>query len=85
VFDAGMPAADIQAKVNQILAIQEHNEMGLERYAFLLKPGAYQLVAKLGTTRRSPGWAARRTTPRSPARSPWARSRTRTGRPASRR
>jgi hypothetical protein len=48
VFDPATPAAEIQAKFDAILAIQEHNEMGLERYAFLLKPGAYDLVAKIG-------------------------------------
>ena len=48
VFDPATPAADIQAKFDAILAIQEHNEMGLERYAFLLKPGAYDLKAKIG-------------------------------------
>ena len=48
VFDPATPAADIQAKFDAILAVQEHNEMGLERYAFLLKPGAYNLKAKIG-------------------------------------
>jgi hypothetical protein len=48
VFGPSTPAADIQAKFDAILAIQEHNEMGLERYAFLLKPGAYDLKAKIG-------------------------------------
>jgi hypothetical protein len=48
VFDPSTPAADIQAKLDAILAIQEHNEMGTDRYAFLLKPGAYNLTAKIG-------------------------------------
>ena len=48
IFDPTTPAADIQAKFDAILAVQEHNEMGLERYAFLLKPGAYDLKAKIG-------------------------------------
>ena len=48
VFDPSTPAAEIQAKFDAVLAIQEHNEMGLERYAFLLKPGAYDLKAKIG-------------------------------------
>jgi hypothetical protein len=48
VFGPDTPAGDIQATFDRILAVQEHNEMGLERYAFLLKPGAYNLRAKIG-------------------------------------
>ena len=48
VFDPATPATEIQAKFDEILAVQEHNEMGEERYAFLLKPGAYDLKAKIG-------------------------------------
>src|SRR5690242_19553451 len=48
VFGPDTPAAEVQAAFNRVLAVQEHNEMGLDRYAFLLRPGAYHLNAKLG-------------------------------------
>jgi hypothetical protein len=48
VFDAETPAADIQARFDALFARQEHNEMGTDRFAVLLKPGAYHVVAKLG-------------------------------------
>jgi hypothetical protein len=41
VFDPGMPAADIQARVNAIAAQQVDDEMGTNRYALLFKPGTY--------------------------------------------
>ena len=46
IFDASMPQADIQAKVNAIWDQQKSNEMGTERYALLFKPGVYGSTAK---------------------------------------
>jgi hypothetical protein len=48
VFDATTPAADIQAKFDDLFAKQKDNQMGTDRYAVLFKPGAYNVVAKLG-------------------------------------
>jgi hypothetical protein len=48
VFDAATPAADIQAKFDELFEKQKSNEMGTARYAVLFKPGAYNVVAKLG-------------------------------------
>jgi hypothetical protein len=48
VYGPATPAADIQARLDALFAEQEHNEMGTSRYAVLLKPGAYQLDARLG-------------------------------------
>jgi hypothetical protein len=48
VFDPSTPAADIQAKLDDLFEKQKNNEMGPERYAVLFKPGAYQVSAKLG-------------------------------------
>jgi hypothetical protein len=48
VFDAATPAADIQAKFDELFEKQKSNEMGTDRYAVLFKPGAYNVVAKLG-------------------------------------
>jgi hypothetical protein len=48
VYDPSTPAAQIQAKLDELFARQEHNEMGLNRYAVLFKPGRYDVDAKLG-------------------------------------
>jgi hypothetical protein len=48
VYDPSTPAAQIQAKFDQLFAQQEHNEMGTNRYAVLFKPGRYDVNAKLG-------------------------------------
>src|SRR4051794_20018088 len=47
VFDGDTPAADIQAKFDELFEKQKSNEMGTDRYAVLFKPGAYNVVAKL--------------------------------------
>ena len=46
VFDPSSPG--IQAKFDELFAKQQNNEMGTDRYAVLFKPGAYNVVAKLG-------------------------------------
>jgi hypothetical protein len=48
VYDPSTPAAEIQAKFDQLFAQQEENEMGTNRYAVLFKPGRYDVNAKLG-------------------------------------
>jgi hypothetical protein len=48
VFDGDTPAADIQATFDELFQKQQSNEMGTDRYAVLFKPGAYNVVAKLG-------------------------------------
>ncbi|MDR7279792.1 adenylyl cyclase [Catenuloplanes atrovinosus] len=48
IYDPSTPAAEIQARFDTLFAEQERNEMGTSRYAVLLKPGAYQLDARLG-------------------------------------
>jgi hypothetical protein len=48
VYDPSTPAAQIQAKLDELFAQQEHNEMGTNRYAVLFKPGRYDVNAKLG-------------------------------------
>lgn len=48
VFDAATPAADVQAKFDELFEKQKNNQMGTDRYAVLFKPGAYNVVAKLG-------------------------------------
>ncbi|MEU4535201.1 hypothetical protein AB0G15_10075 [Streptosporangium sp. NPDC023825] len=48
VYDPSTPATQIQAKLDEIFARQENNEMGTNRYAVLFKPGRYDVNAKLG-------------------------------------
>ncbi len=48
VFDPSMNAADIQGKCDAIFDHQETNEFGPERYAYLFKPGQYQVKVKVG-------------------------------------
>jgi len=48
VYDPATPAGEIQAKFDELFAQQEKNEMGTNRYAVLLKPGHYDVNARLG-------------------------------------
>ncbi|WP_305784537.1 RICIN domain-containing protein [Symbioplanes lichenis] len=48
VFDPSMPAATIQAKLNQIFNAQVTNQFGTQRYAVLFKPGTYNVDANVG-------------------------------------
>ncbi|KAI1456445.1 tRNAHis guanylyltransferase-domain-containing protein [Annulohypoxylon moriforme] len=48
IFDPSMPAADIQTKVTTIFKQMEANEFGTERYAFLFKPGTYNVLFDVG-------------------------------------
>src|SRR5688572_4327057 len=48
VYDQSTPTAQIQAKLDELFARQERNEMGTDRYAVLFKPGRYDVNATLG-------------------------------------
>ncbi|MFJ6200202.1 adenylyl cyclase [Micromonospora sp. NPDC092111] len=48
VYGPGTPAAEIQSTFDRLFARQERNEMGTDRYAVLLKPGRYEVDARLG-------------------------------------
>lgn len=48
IFDSSMPASLIQERLDQVFAIQEANQFGWERYAFLFKPGEYAVHANIG-------------------------------------
>jgi hypothetical protein len=43
-----MPAADIQAQIDKVYAIQQHSEFGTARYAFLFLPGEYHIDIPVG-------------------------------------
>jgi len=48
VYDSSTADATIQAKLNSTFAQQETNQFGTERYAFLFKPGTYNVDANIG-------------------------------------
>jgi hypothetical protein len=48
VFSPSMPAAEIQAQIDKVYAIEEHAEFGPERYAFFFLPGDYKVDVPVG-------------------------------------
>jgi len=48
VFSPSMPAATIQAQIDAAYAVQQHNEFGSQRNAFLFLPGNYKLNIPIG-------------------------------------
>ena len=48
VFNPAMPAAAMQEKIDKVYAIQQHNEFGPERNAFLFLPGEYHVNVPVG-------------------------------------
>ena len=48
VFDSSMPAAEIQAQIDKVYAIQQKSEFGSARYALLLLPGKYHVDVPVG-------------------------------------
>ena len=48
VFSPSMPAATMQAEIDRVYAIQQHNEFGSQRNAFLFLPGEYHLDVPIG-------------------------------------
>jgi len=48
VFNPSMSAASIQKKIDQVYAVQQHNEFGPQRNAFLFLPGEYRVDVPIG-------------------------------------
>ena len=48
VFSPSTPAATMQAEIDRVYAIQQHNEFGPQRNAFLFLPGDYHLDVPIG-------------------------------------
>jgi len=48
VFSPATPAAEIQARIDKVYAMQQHNEFGKERNAFLFLPGEYKVDVPIG-------------------------------------
>jgi hypothetical protein len=48
VFSPSTPAATMQAEIDRVYAIQQHNEFGTQRNAFLFLPGDYHLDIPIG-------------------------------------
>ncbi|MEZ0075740.1 RICIN domain-containing protein [Planotetraspora sp. GP83] len=48
VFDPSMSASAIQSKLNSVFSQQERNEFGNNRFAFLFKPGTYNVDVNVG-------------------------------------
>ena len=48
VFSPSTPAAKVQAEINRVYAIQQHNEFGPQRNAFLFLPGNYHVDVPVG-------------------------------------
>jgi len=48
IFNPSMPAADIQSQIDAVYAVQQHNEFGTQRNAFLFLPGEYKLDIPIG-------------------------------------
>ena len=48
VFSSTQPAATIQAQIDAVYAVQQHNEFGSQRNAFLFLPGEYKVDIPIG-------------------------------------
>ena len=48
IFKPSMPAAEIQAQIDKIYAVQQHNEFGSDRNAILFLPGEYHVDIPVG-------------------------------------
>jgi hypothetical protein len=48
IFDPSMPTQAIQKQIDAVYAIQEHNEFGPQRNAFLFMPGSYAVDVPVG-------------------------------------
>jgi hypothetical protein len=48
VFSPSMPAAEIQSQIDKVYAVQQHNEFGVQRNAFLFLPGEYKVNVPIG-------------------------------------
>ncbi|WP_210420424.1 coagulation factor 5/8 type domain-containing protein [Aquisphaera giovannonii] len=59
VFDPSMPAAAIQAKLDAVFREQESSQFGEGRYAYLFRPGTYDLDVNLGFYTQAIGLGAK--------------------------
>ena len=57
VFDPSMPAADIQAQIDKVYAVQQHSEFGSARYAFSSFPANIKSTFPSASTPKSSAWA----------------------------
>ncbi len=48
IFNPSMPAAAIQKAIDGVYSIQQHNEFGPQRNAFLFLPGSYHVDVPVG-------------------------------------
>jgi chitodextrinase len=48
IYDPSMSSASIQSDADSIYSTQETNQFGIQRYAMLFKPGAYNVSVKVG-------------------------------------
>jgi len=48
VFTPSMAPADIQQQIDKVYAVEQHNEFGPERHAFLFQPGDYKVDVPVG-------------------------------------
>ena len=48
IFNPSMSAADIQAQIDKVYAIQQHSEFGPDRYALVFLPGKYNVDVPIG-------------------------------------
>lgn len=48
IFDPGQSATRMQAAIDRVYAIEQHNEFGYERYALMFLPGKYHLNVPVG-------------------------------------
>jgi len=48
VFSPTQPPSEIQARIDQVYKVQQHNEFGPERNAFLFLPGEYKIDIPIG-------------------------------------
>src|SRR5580704_13779844 len=48
IFNPSMPAAAIQKAIDGVYAVQQHNEFGPQRNAFLFLPGSYHVDVPVG-------------------------------------
>jgi len=48
IFNPAMPAAEIQAQIDKVYAVEQHSEFGSERYALFFLPGNYHVDVPVG-------------------------------------
>jgi hypothetical protein len=48
IFDSSMTAPEIQQKIDQVYATEEHSEFGSQRYALIFLPGKYHVDVPIG-------------------------------------